>query len=280
MSVFVVIDVETANSDLSSICQIGIAVFENGELVDSYESLINPQSYFDMMNVSIHGIDEADVEDAPTIDEIEPIIRKYFARGLVCSYGMFDKTSLSRAIGIVPSEWLDIMRVARRTWSEFAWRGYGLASIADYLNISLYNHHHALEDATVAGKILAEAMNAASLDLSQIVKRAGQSLTLNHESSRIKSKGNPDGEYYGQALVFTGVLSMPRKQATELANAKGLDVSPSVNGKTNYLVKGVADISKFNGKEMSSKEIKALELIKKGQDITFLSEEDFFDLIK
>ena len=36
MNKFIVIDIETANPDLTSICQIGIAVFENGELVDQW----------------------------------------------------------------------------------------------------------------------------------------------------------------------------------------------------------------------------------------------------
>jgi DNA polymerase-3 subunit epsilon len=39
---FVVIDVETANADLSSICQVGIASFREGDLADTWESLVNP----------------------------------------------------------------------------------------------------------------------------------------------------------------------------------------------------------------------------------------------
>lgn len=279
MNIFVVVDVETANADLGSICQIGIAVFENGTLVDSYESLVNPQTYFDMLNVSIHGIDEADVKNSPTIDKIEPVIREYFAQGVVCSYGTFDRTALNKAIGDVPIEWLDIMRVVRRTWDRFAWGGYGLANVSQFLDIPLNNHHNALADAVVAGQILTKAMTENQVDLSTIIKRAKQTLTLN-ENSRLKSKGNPTGDYYGETLVFTGVLSIVRSEATALANAKGFDVSPSVNGKTNYLVKGLAEPDKLNGKVMSSKENKALELIKKGQNIIFLSEQDFFELIK
>lgn len=279
MNIFVVVDVETANADLSSICQIGIAVFENGTLVDSYESLVNPQTYFDMLNVSIHGIDEADVKNSPTIDKIEPVIREYFSKGVVCSYGTFDKTALHRAIGNVPIEWLDIMRVVRRTWDRFAWGGYGLASVSQFLDIPLNNHHNALADAVVAGQILTKAMTENQVDLPTIIKRSEQTLTLN-ENSRLKSKGNPAGDYYGETLVFTGVLSIVRSEATALANAKGFDVSPSVNGKTNYLVKGLAEPDKLNGKVMSSKENKALELIQKGQNIIFLSEQDFFELIK
>lgn len=280
MDTFVVVDVETANADLSSICQIGIAVFENGELVDSFESFVNPKTYFDMMNVGIHGIDEADVEHSPTIDEIKPVICEYFAKGVICSYGAFDKTALSRTIGDVPSGWLDIMKVVRRTWDKFAWGGYGLANVSHSLSIALDNHHNALTDAVVAGKILVKAMLDSQADLSAIIKRANQTLTLNYENSRLKSKGDPTGEYYGETLVFTGVLSIVRSEATALANAKGFDVSPSVNSKTSYLVKGLADPKKLNGKAMSSKEAKAIQLIKKGQNIVFLSEQDFFNFIK
>lgn len=44
---FVSIDFETANAELASICQVGIATFEDGKIIDSWESLINPLDYFD-----------------------------------------------------------------------------------------------------------------------------------------------------------------------------------------------------------------------------------------
>ena len=62
---FVVIDVETANPDLSSICQVGVVEFRDGKLHDSWESLVNPEDYFDDMNVSIHGIEDHMVCNAP-----------------------------------------------------------------------------------------------------------------------------------------------------------------------------------------------------------------------
>ncbi len=55
---FLALDVETANADYSSICQIGIAEFENGKVINTWSSLINPESYFDPFNVSIHGINQ------------------------------------------------------------------------------------------------------------------------------------------------------------------------------------------------------------------------------
>jgi DNA polymerase-3 subunit epsilon len=55
---FIALDVETANPDLSSICQIGLVEFRNGQIINSWEWLVDPQDYFDEMNVFIHGIDK------------------------------------------------------------------------------------------------------------------------------------------------------------------------------------------------------------------------------
>ena len=54
---FVAIDVETANADMASICQIGIARCEGGVITDEWTSYVDPEDYFDGVNVSIHGID-------------------------------------------------------------------------------------------------------------------------------------------------------------------------------------------------------------------------------
>ena len=54
---FVAIDIETANPDMSSICQIGIAEFYDGNLIGEWSTLIDPEDYFDEVNISIHGIE-------------------------------------------------------------------------------------------------------------------------------------------------------------------------------------------------------------------------------
>jgi len=76
MKDFFVIDVETANADYSSICQIGIAKFQNGELTERWESLIDPEDYFDGMNISIHGITEYMVKGSPTFKQVYPTLRE------------------------------------------------------------------------------------------------------------------------------------------------------------------------------------------------------------
>ena len=42
---FVAIDVETANADMASICQIGVAKYSEGKLIEEWSSLVDPEDY-------------------------------------------------------------------------------------------------------------------------------------------------------------------------------------------------------------------------------------------
>ena len=67
MLTFNAIDVETANADRASICQVGIVHVRDGAIHDRWQTLINPEDWFDPWNVSIHGITLDDVSNSPTL---------------------------------------------------------------------------------------------------------------------------------------------------------------------------------------------------------------------
>jgi DNA polymerase III subunit epsilon len=67
---FIAIDVETANADMASVCQIGIAQFAAGVVSEEWKTYVDPEDYFDDINVSIHGIDETVVLGAPTFRQV------------------------------------------------------------------------------------------------------------------------------------------------------------------------------------------------------------------
>ena len=62
---------------------------------------------------------------------------------------------------------LDSARVARRTWENLAWKGYGLYNVCQYLGYE-FAHHDALEDAKAAGHILINAIKFAWLIICHI----------------------------------------------------------------------------------------------------------------
>lgn len=275
---FVAIDVETANPDFSSICQVGVAAFADGKLQDSWESLVDPEDYFDEMNVSIHGITERTVRGAPKWSSVHEQLGKWLTGRIVVSHTNFDRAALTRASGkngVTPHDctWLDSARVVRRTWPNFAQGGYGLANVAKYLNID-FNHHNAREDARAAGEIMLRAMAETGLSAKQWLDRIKQ--PINPETAKnITRDASPDGTLYGEKLVFTGTLSLPRREAADA----GCEVDAGVTKHTTLLVVGDQDIRHLSGHEKSSKHRKAEELIVKGQSIRIIGESDFQRLL-
>jgi len=276
---FVVVDVETANPNLSSICQIGLATFRDGIVEKSWQWLVNPQDYFDPMNVSIHGFDEEDVRHAPKWPEVYTAIAPYLAGNIVASHTAFDRVALARACGTwnistCECRWLDTARVVRRAWPQFSKTGYGLANVATTFGIK-YKAHDAAEDARCAGEILMLAVGQTGLSVEQWLIRVCQPI---HPAEEVPA-ANPEGPLYGEVLVFTGALSMLRHDAAVAAANAGCQVEAVVTKHTTLLVVGDQDIRRLAGHEKSSKHRKAEELIQKGQRIRILGESDFKSVI-
>lgn len=276
---FVAIDFETANADLSSICQVGIVTFEHGKAIETWGSLVNPQDYFDWFNIEIHGIDEAAVKDAPTFQQIYIAILERLSDQVVVSHTAFDKTALSQAIAKhnltnISCQWLDSARVVRRAWTQWSHRGYGLTNVCNELGIT-FIAHDAVEDARAAGEVLLQAIKTTGIGL-------GVWLTRSHERispKLISMQGNPDGVLTGEEIVFTGALTLPRQEAAKLAAMAGCDVVPNIKKTTTLLVVGDQDIRRLAGHEKSNKHRKAEELIAKGHTIRILRESDFLEII-
>lgn len=276
---FMCIDVETANQARSSICQIGIAVFENGVLIDKWQSLINPQQSFNDINIKIHGITEQAVKDAPTLRDLSDfLVNQYFQKYPATCYGNFDKHAFNDACPeILDINWLDITQMVRRTWSNFSQKGYNLSNMASHLGIAMTRHHDALSDAITGGHILLNALSSNGLSVAdwQRGKLPEQNQYLD---SKALTKPNSDGHLAGKSIVFTGELSMPRSSLEQLAMQNGLDVKSSVSSKTHYLVNGVQTARNIKD-GISSKLKKAIEIKEKGGIIQIITEQDFFDLL-
>jgi DNA polymerase-3 subunit epsilon len=280
---FFALDVETANADYSSICQIGLVEVENGQTVSKWSTLINPETYFDPFNISIHGIGEKDVRKSPTFDAIYNELLERITDQITVHHMPFDRIAITRAcinynLDILQPRWLDSAKIVRRTWEQFAYDGYGLAKITAFLKID-FNHHDALEDALAAAKVVYCACDKSQLSVEEWYKRVSQPICLCHGgSTSIKLEGNSEGILYGENIVFTGALSLPRKDAAQVAAKMGCNVDDSVTKKTTMLVVGTQDSAKLAGYEKSSKHRKAEELIQQGFAIKILTENDFIEM--
>lgn len=166
---FVAVDVETANPNMTSICQIGFVRFENGIEVEAQSVIVDPKTWFDPFHVDIHGVDENRVRGSKSFAELDDWIRSWATDRVVVSHTHFDRVAFSQSylqegLPDLNCNWLDSARVTRRAWPQFSQRGYGLANIAAHCGIA-FTHHDALEDARTAGAVLIHAINETGHDL-------------------------------------------------------------------------------------------------------------------
>lgn len=284
---FRALDVETANADRASICQIGIVDVCDGQVIRQWQTLLDPEDWFDPFNTDIHGIDADAVLEAPIFPEIYETLSDRLNDCIVVSHTAFDRSAISRAMeryGLaLPSiRWLDSARIVRRAWSEkYGKRGYGLQNVATDLGIR-YEPHNALEDARAAAEVVVHACAETGIgieDSYRLLLRPTRKSRGTRSTGPIRQEGNPDGPLYGEVIVFTGRLETTRRDAAGEAAGTGCTVHENVTKKTTILVVGAQDRTRLHGYEKSSKHRKAERLIRQGAELRILSERDFKELL-
>lgn len=96
MQNFAAIDFETANGRRCSVCSVGIVIVRDGEIVDSFYSLIKPTpNYYSYWTTEIHGLTQEDTDSAPTFPEVwAQIAPKIDGLPLVAHNKPFDENCL------------------------------------------------------------------------------------------------------------------------------------------------------------------------------------------
>lgn len=71
MKDFAAIDFETANSEPTSVCSVGVVIVRDGVVADTFYSLIKPvPEYYDFWCSQVHGLTESDTRRAPVFPEV------------------------------------------------------------------------------------------------------------------------------------------------------------------------------------------------------------------
>lgn len=173
---FISIDFETANRHRSSICSLGVAIVENGRLIETAHFLIKPTpNYYDSFNTYLHGIDDSDTRNKGTFAQQWNDLKHYFHnRVIVAHNASFDCSVLRFTLDTYNLSYpdLDYHCTFRLSKKALHLTNHKLDTVSAYFNIHL-DHHHAESDAKAAALIalrLCEKFNVNSLDkLSEIM---------------------------------------------------------------------------------------------------------------
>jgi DNA polymerase-3 subunit epsilon len=158
MKDFAAIDFETANSNRSSVCSVGIVVVRDGVVTDKIYELIRPApNYYSWWATDIHGLGYNDTAGAETFPDvwrkIAPLIE---GLPLVAHNSPFDEGCLRRVHAHYGMEYPEYKfhctcRMVRKAFLGLA--DYRLPTVAAHVGFDFTNHHHALSDAEACAAI-------------------------------------------------------------------------------------------------------------------------------
>lgn len=161
---FAAIDFETANEQPSSVCSVGVVIVRDGEIVDTFYSLIHPEpEYYQWFCRRVHGLGPEDTEDAPVFpyvwERIEPLIE---GLPLVAHNARFDEGCLKAVFRTYRMDYpdypfFDTLAASRRHFGGFL-PNHRLETVAAACGFDLLNHHHALADAEACAAIAREIL--------------------------------------------------------------------------------------------------------------------------
>ncbi|MBP9719065.1 MAG: ribonuclease H-like domain-containing protein [Candidatus Levybacteria bacterium] len=164
------VDIETTGTNPVSgrIIEIGILRVENNELVKTYKTLINPQTYIDPFVQTLTGITPERLENAPTFtqikDEVLEILKDsvFVAHNVRFDYG-FLRNEFRRFDHSFSLKHFCTVKLARLLYPGHT--RYNLDSIIERFNIACENRHRAFDDAKVLWEFYQKAMRDIPLDL-------------------------------------------------------------------------------------------------------------------
>lgn len=159
MQNFAAIDFETANSTRSSVCSVGIVIVRQGEIVELIHRLIRPTpNYYTRWTTAVHGMTEADTDDADDFPVIwAEIAPKIAGLPLVAHNSPFDESCLKAAHAAYLLPYPDYTfhctcKASRQRFGSIL-PNHQLHTVAAYCGFRLDNHHHALADAEACAAI-------------------------------------------------------------------------------------------------------------------------------
>ncbi len=147
-------DLETTglSSTNDEIIEIGIARFRAGQIVEQYQTFVNPGRAIPPDITHLTGIDTDDVAEAPAIDALLPELRNFFGAAPVIAHNIgFDLAFMQKHGLLANNPAIDTLELASILLPSAP--RYSLSSLTAQLNIQHEQQHRAYDDAAATGHL-------------------------------------------------------------------------------------------------------------------------------
>lgn len=276
---FVAIDFETMTPELTSACSVGMVKVLKGKIVQKFYSLIKPIPDDRVeRNTFIHGITDEMVLDAPTFEDLFPIMQSFIGDlTLVCHNSSTDINILKRCMTYYNLEGINIYDFV----DTLLLYGKGLKECCEHNGIVLSNHHDALADAEACAKLYLCYQGCLSADLTHYdlkdVISNRDARKYEHDTLvplSVDEIENKETIFYRKKVVITGTFEeYPERNTLGLIlRTLGADIDSAISGKTNIVIVG-------NGAG-PAKMKKVENLNAQGKNIRIIYEKELYDIMK
>lgn len=155
---YAVVDLEATGTGADAkIIQIGIVLVENGEIIDSYATDINPYELLDDHIKNLTGITDQQLSQAPDFGQVASTIYDMIGDAIFVAHNVkFDANFLAEALFFEGFELLtprvDTVELAQLFFPTF--EKYSLGNLAEHLELGLDQAHTAISDAMATARLL------------------------------------------------------------------------------------------------------------------------------
>lgn len=239
------VDIETTGLGVTRdrIIEIGILRVENNTLVNTYNTLINPQGFVSPFSLQLTGITEGDLAKAPTfyevMDDIYNLLQDcvFVAHNVRFDYG-FIRNEFKRHEKTYSAKHFCTVKLSQRLFPTF--RKHNLDAIIERFNISCTNRHRAFDDAAVLWEFYQKLQSSFDSEILEKaiaggLKKPSTPLHITHESIDLLPEKPGVYIFYGenQTPLYVGKSVNIQERvkshfASDYASAKEMNIAQQI----------------------------------------------------
>jgi len=160
---YIVFDIETTglSQNFNKMIEIAAIKIENGLIVDTYESFINPDERLRAFTTELTSITQRDVDDAPGIKRVMGELLTWSGYNetntiFVAHNAHFDVPFIQAIYKKIKNEklplhFIDTLTMARHLYPQL--KRHGLKALTKYFNVGLDQHHRAIADTKATAEV-------------------------------------------------------------------------------------------------------------------------------
>lgn len=223
---FVSFDIETTGLSAKSgdrIIEIGAVKIKDGEVVDVFHSMVNPDIRIPYRITELTGITDEDVENSPRVEEVLQEFKAFTENLILVAHNAkFDLGFIEYYGALTDIEfnepYVDTVQMSRYLLTDLD--SHKLNCVADRLKIRQDSHHRAHDDARVCGEIFIELSKM--LKEEAAVHRKDTASDLKIKKISYWEKGELK-RIYVNGMSFTVFFDINKMEWVDKSNALNLE---------------------------------------------------------